>query len=243
MKKLGVNVDHIATIRQARKIDEPDPIFAAYLAELAGANSIVCHLREDRRHIQDRDLELLKRTVKTRLNMEMAPVEEMIRIALNIHPDQVTLVPERREEITTEGGLDVVSLFNSLQSKIKILKEAGIIVSLFIDPDPEQVKAAHKIGADAIELHTGRYAEAKKPDLMKEEWEKIRDMTKLGKKLDLAVHAGHGLNYRNVQQIAAIDEIEELNIGHSIVVRAVWVGFEQAVREMVQLINSPHTVF
>ncbi len=243
MKKLGVNVDHIATIRQARRIDEPDPVFAAFLAEQAGANSIVCHLREDRRHIQDRDLELLRKTVKTRLNLEMAPVEEMVRIALNVHPDQVTLVPERREEITTEGGLDVVSLFNSLQSKVKILKEAGIVVSLFIDPDPEQVKASHKIGADAIELHTGRYAEAKKPELMREEWEKIRDMSKLGRKLGLVVHAGHGLNYRNVQQIAAIDEIEELNIGHSIVVRAVFVGFEKAVKDMLTLISSPHTVF
>ncbi len=243
MKKLGVNVDHIATIRQARRIDEPDPVFAAFLAEQAGANSIVCHLREDRRHIQDMDLELLRKTVKTRLNLEMAPVEEMVRIALNVHPDQVTLVPERREEITTEGGLDVVSLFNSLQSKVKILKEAGIVVSLFIDPDPEQVKASHKIGADAIELHTGRYAEAKKPELMREEWEKIRDMAKLGRKLGLVVHAGHGLNYRNVQQIAAIDEIEELNIGHSIVVRAVFVGFEKAVKDMLTLISSPHTVF
>ncbi len=243
MKKLGVNVDHIATLRQARRIDEPDPIFAAYLAELAGANSIVCHLREDRRHIQDRDLELLRKTVKTRLNMEMAPVEEMVRIALNVHPDQVTLVPERREEVTTEGGLDVVSLFNQLQSRIKLLKESGIVVSLFIDPDPEQVKAAHKIGADAIELHTGRYADAQKTEIIKEEWEKIRDMAKLGRKLGLAVHAGHGLNYRNVQQIAAIDEIEELNIGHSIVIRAVFVGFEQAVREMIELIKNPHLSF
>ncbi len=243
MKKLGVNVDHIATLRQARRIDEPDPVFAAYLAELAGANSIVCHLREDRRHIQDRDLELLRKTVKTRLNMEMAPVEEMVRIALNIHPDQVTLVPERREEVTTEGGLDVVSLFNQLQSRIKLLKESGIVVSLFIDPDPEQVKAAHKIGADAVELHTGRYADAKKTEIMKEEWEKIRDMAKLGRKLGLAVHAGHGLNYRNVQQIAAIDEIEELNIGHSIVIKAVFVGFEQAVREMIELIRKPHLTF
>ena len=243
MKKLGVNVDHVATIRQARRINEPDPVFAAFLAELAGAHSIVCHLREDRRHIQDRDLELLRKTVKTRLNLEMAPVEEMVRIALSVHPDQVTLVPERREELTTEGGLDVVSLFNNLQTKIKVLKDAGITVSLFVDPDPEQVKAAHKIGTDAIELHTGRYADAKKIEIIKEEWNKIRDMARLGDKLGLKVHAGHGLSYHNVQAIAAIEEIEELNIGHSIVVRAVIVGFERAVREMLDLISKPLITF
>ena len=243
MKKLGVNVDHVATIRQARRIDEPDPVFAAYLAEQAGATSIVCHLREDRRHIQDRDLELLRKIVKTRLNLEMAPVDEMVRIALNVQPDQVTLVPERREEITTEGGLDVVSHFNALQSRIRVLKEAGIVVSLFIDPDPEQVKAAHKISVDAIELHTGRYAEAKKRELMREEWERIRDMARLGRKLGLDVHAGHGLNYRNVRPIAAIEEIEELNIGHSIVARAVFVGFERAVKEMLELIATPSVDF
>jgi pyridoxine 5-phosphate synthase len=236
MVRLGVNVDHVATVRQARRIDEPDPVLAAYLAELAGADSIICHLREDRRHIQDRDLKLLRETVKTRLNLEMAPTNEMVRIALEVKPDLCTLVPERREDLTTEGGLNVALNIEGLKKTVKLLHDADIKVSLFIDPDPEQVKASHRCGADIIEIHTGRYAEAKKESEIEKRLEEIENAAKFAAKLKLSVSAGHGLNYRNVPRLLRIEEIEELNIGHSIVARAVIVGFERAVREMKELI-------
>lgn len=237
MVKLGVNVDHVATVREARKIDEPDPVFAAYIAEIAGADSIVCHLREDRRHIQDRDLQLLRQTIKTKLNLEMAPTMEMVRIALNVKPDQVTLVPERREELTTEGGLNVALNIESIKKIVNMLHDGDIKVSLFIDPDLDQVKAAHKCGADIIEIHTGRYAEAKTEADIEKKLEEIEGAAKLAAKLKLFVSAGHGLNYRNVPPLLLrVPEIEELNIGHSIVARAVIVGFERAVREMKDLI-------
>ncbi len=236
MAKLGVNVDHVATIREARKGDSPDPVHAAVLAELAGADGITVHLREDRRHVSDRDLALLRKTVKTKLNMELAATNEMVRIALEVKPEQCTFVPERREEVTTEGGLDVVMQKDSLSGKIKILKEAEIEVSLFIDPDIDQVKASHKVGADAIEIHTGAYCEARPGRARQAEFDKILNAVKTASKLGLTVHAGHGLDYWNVQPVAAISEINELNIGHSIVSRAVLVGMERAVREMKELI-------
>jgi pyridoxine 5-phosphate synthase len=238
MARLGINVDHVATIRQARKGAQPDPVHAAVLAELAGADGITIHLREDRRHIQDRDLRLMRETVKTKLNLEMAATNEMVRIALEVKPDQVTFVPERREEVTTEGGLDVVMQKDTLPQKIKILKEAEIEVSLFIDPDLDQVKTAHKVGADAIEIHTGAYCEARPGKARNQQLEKIVNAVKTADKLGLTVHAGHGLDYHNVLPVAAIAEIEELNIGHSIISRAVMVGLERAVREMKALLES-----
>jgi len=238
MKQLGVNIDHIATIRQARRINEPDPVFGAYLAEQSGASSIVCHLREDRRHIQERDVELLRKTVKTKLNLEMALVQEIVDFALYIKPDQVTIVPEKREEVTTEGGLDVVTLYDNLKTKVKLFKESGIKVSLFIDPDPEQVKISHKLGVDSIELHTGRYADAENTPLENEELGRLIDMVKLGSRLGLQVNAGHGLNYRNIKRLVKINEIVEYNIGHSIIARAVIVGMESAVKEMLRLIED-----
>jgi len=238
MKRLGVNVDHVATVREARKIDEPDPVFAAYLAELGGADSIICHLREDRRHIQDRDLELLKKTIKTRLNLEMAPVQEMIRIALNTKPNTVTFVPERREELTTEGGLNVALNTDHLKKIIDIFHEAEITVSLFIDADLDQVKASHKVGADIIEFHTGRYVESRGEYESSKRFDEILNAVKFASKLKMRVSAGHGLNYRNIQNLLQIDEIEEFNIGHSIVARAVIVGFERAVREMKDIIQG-----
>ncbi|MCU0241021.1 MAG: pyridoxine 5'-phosphate synthase [Vicinamibacteria bacterium] len=233
MAHLGVNIDHVATVRQVRRASEPDPVHAAVMAELGGAHGITVHLRADRRHIQDRDVELLRQVVKTRLNIEMAALQEMIRIAMTIKPDQVTLVPERREEITTEGGLDAI--LNSVQLKpiIHTLTEAGLRVSLFIDPDLEQVKEAHKLGAPAIEINTAAYAEAIRDRSREEALRKVADAARLARKLGLIVHAGHGLNYRNVQAIAALSEIAELNIGHSIVGRAILVGMERAVREML----------
>ena len=236
--RLGVNVDHVATVRQARRAPEPDPVQAALLAELGGADGITVHLRSDRRHIQDRDVEILRQTVKTRLNVEMAATQEMLRIALTVKPDQATLVPERREELTTEGGLDVV--LNSIQLKpvVKTLSEAGIEVSLFVDPDPEQMKEARKIDAHAVEINTASYADARDARSREEALRRIGDVVRLGRKLSLAVHAGHGLTYRNVGQVAALPEIAELNIGHSIVARAVLVGFERAVREMAEQIRG-----
>jgi pyridoxine 5-phosphate synthase len=238
MVTLGVNVDHVATVRQARGIDEPDPVTAAAFAELAGAECITVHLREDRRHIQDRDVEILRQTVKTRLNLEMAATEEMIGIALKLLPDCVTLVPEKREELTTEGGLDVVSLRPTLKEQVATLRQGGVLVSLFIDPDLEQVKAAHRVGAQAIELHTGRYCEARDDASRKIELEKLETSMRAGKKLGLQVNAGHGLNYVNVREVVALGGIQELNIGHSIVARAVLVGMERAVREMVALLKE-----
>ncbi len=237
MIRLGVNVDHIATIRQARRAREPDPVTAAMIAELAGAHQITAHLREDRRHMQDRDIRLLREMVQTRLNLEMASTEEMVAIALAIRPDIVTLVPEKREELTTEGGLNLKARANVIQEAIKTLHGAGIPVSLFINPDIEAIKAASRLGADAVELHTGIYAEAKEPQAIYDAYDAIRDMAKLAHKFDLGVHAGHGLTYQNVMPIAAIQHIEELDIGHSIVSRAVIIGMERAVKEMLALVN------
>jgi pyridoxine 5-phosphate synthase len=237
MARLGVNIDHVATLRQARRASEPDPVHAAVLAELAGAQGITVHLRSDRRHIQDRDVEILRQVVKTRLNVEMAATQEMVRIALTVKPDQVTLVPERREELTTEGGLDAV--LNSVQLKpiVKVLREGGVTVSLFIDPDLEQVKEAHKLDAEAIEINTAAYSEARGGKAREAALRKVVDAARLGRKLGLEVHAGHGLNYENVGGVAAQSELSELNIGHSIVARATLVGMEQAVREMVEAIR------
>lgn len=238
MPRLGVNIDHVATIRQARGVNYPDPIAAAIIVELAGADGIVCHLREDRRHIQDRDLRLLREIIQTRLNLEMAPTQEMVRIALATKPDTVTLVPERREELTTEGGLDVVKSFKHLKKIIGQLQGKGIYVSLFIDPKKEQIKASEQLGANAIEIHTGRYAEAKNPKEEDDELKKILDAVAEASKTNLKIAAGHGLNYTNVKRIAEIKEIEELNIGHSIIARAVLVGLDRAVREMITLIKG-----
>jgi pyridoxine 5-phosphate synthase len=232
MLRLGVNVDHIATLRQARLGSEPDPVDAALLAEQAGADGIVAHLREDRRHIQDRDIRLLRETLKTQLNLEMAATEEMIRIALEIRPDRVTLVPERRKELTTEGGLDAAKYRQELRAIHARLQQNGIPVSLFIDPDPEQILAAKETGTEIIEIHTGRYAGSRSPEASQAEWETLRRAARQAKGLGLMVSAGHGLNYLNVRKIVLIEEIEELNIGHSIISRASLVGIERAVLEM-----------
>jgi pyridoxine 5-phosphate synthase len=236
--RLGVNVDHVATVRQARRTVEPDPVTAAALAELAGADSITVHLREDRRHIQDRDVEILRRTVKTRLNLEMAATDEMVGIALKLRPDSVTLVPEKRAELTTEGGLDVMQQRQSLQKPIEMLRQAGIVVSLFIDPDMEQIKAAHRLGAEVIEIHTGNYCDAVSSEVRRSELARIEAAVRGGRKLGLGISAGHGLDYRNVGAVVALGGIEEYNIGHSIVSRAVLVGMEQAVREMAALVRE-----
>jgi pyridoxine 5-phosphate synthase len=233
MLRLGVNIDHVATVRQARRVPDPDPVQAALLAELGGADGITVHLRADRRHIQDRDVEILRQVVKTRLNIEMAATQEMLRVALTVKPDQVTLVPERREEVTTEGGLDAVLNSVQLRPIIKTLAEGGIEVSLFVDPDLEQVKESHKLDAKAVEINTAAYSEARDERAREAALRKVVDTARLGKKLGLAVHAGHGLTYRNVGPIAAIAEITELNIGHNIVARAMLVGMERAVGEMV----------
>ena len=237
MTRLGVNVDHVATVREARKTQYPDPVTAATIAELAGADGIIVHLREDRRHIQDRDLEILRKTVETKLNLEMAATQEMIKTTLDIKPDMVTLVPERREELTTEGGLEVSLNLEAFKKYVHLLQEAEQVISLFIDPDLDQVKAAHRVGADYIEIHTGRYSEARSRTQVEEEFTKIINAVKMAEKLGLGINAGHGLNYRNVGRIASIKEIEELNIGHSIIARAVLVGLDQAVREMKELIK------
>ena len=236
MPSLSVNIDHIATLRQARKGTEPDPVAAAMLAELAGASGIIAHLREDRRHIQDRDLRLLRETVQTKLNLEMAATEEMQRIALEVKPDLSTLVPEKREELTTEGGLEVASRIDFMKSFISRLQQAGIAVSLFIDPDERQIAASKKSGADWVELHTGAYANARTDKDRDREFVKITEGARLAAGLGLRVGAGHGLNYVNAQRIAGIPEVEELNIGHSIISRAALVGLERAVREMRDVI-------
>jgi pyridoxine 5-phosphate synthase len=237
MVRLGVNVDHIATIREARRGREPDPVAAAVLAELAGADGIVCHLREDRRHIKDRDLSILRQVVKTHLNMEMAPTNEMVNKAISVLPDMVTLVPERRQELTTEGGLDVAANATYLEEVISTLRVNNVVVSLFIDPDIYQIKTAARLGADYVELHTGVYANSEDLNKIMEELEKIRSMSMAASKLGLGVSAGHGLNYQNVIDIAKIEQVEELNIGHSIVARASLVGIEKAVRDMLALIR------
>jgi len=236
--RLGVNVDHVATLRQARRASYPDPVAAAMLAELAGADQITIHLREDRRHIQDRDLQVMRRTVATRLNLEMAATQEMVKIAYEVRPDACTLVPERREELTTEGGLDVVSGRDAVRRVVKTLRDAEIQVSLFVDPDLDQVKAAHRVEAEVIEIHTGRYCDARLAADRRRELARIVDAAKAAVKLGLRVAAGHGLNYQNVLPVAAIREIEEFNIGHSIVARALLVGMERAVREMKELLEQ-----
>lgn len=238
MASLAVNVDHVATVRQARGGKEPDPVTAAAMAELGGANGIICHLREDRRHIQDRDLRLLRETVKTKLNMEMAATEEMLKIALDVKPDMVTLVPEKRQELTTEGGLEVSLNKESVRSAIELLHGGDIFVSLFINPDIDQIKAAKKIGADFVEIHTGIYSECITYEDMERELDRIIDAIKFAHKAGLDVNVGHGLNYQNVKRLVGMKEIYEFSIGHSIVARAIYVGFEGAVREMVGLIKG-----
>lgn len=239
MKKLGLNVDHIATVRQARGGSEPDPVTAAAVGELAGAEGITIHLREDRRHIQDRDLEILRRTVQTKLNLEMAATVEMVTIACRIKPEQCTLVPEKRQELTTEGGLDVIAHQATIASAVARLQQAGIIVSLFVDPSSEQIRASRATGADAIEVHTGRYAEARSEAVRHHELAAIRDAVILGDELGMTIHAGHGLNYVNILPLTRMDGIEEFNIGHSIIARATLVGLDRAVRDMVALIRQP----
>jgi len=233
MARLAVNVDHVATVRQARGIDEPDPVLAAGLAELAGADGIICHLREDRRHINDRDLRLLRETVKTRLNMEMAAVEEMVEIARDVKPDLVTLVPEKREELTTEGGLDVKAQLIHYREVVERLKGGGIQVSLFIDPDPEQIEAAHGCGADIVEIHTGHYSEARSEMEAAKRFQRIVQAVESAHGLNLGVSAGHGLNYVNIKRFKNLPHVEEYSIGHSIVAMAVLIGFEKAVRKMI----------
>lgn len=236
--RLGVNVDHVATLRQQRDTMYPDPVFAGSLAELAGADQITIHLREDRRHIQDRDLRLMRETTQTALNLEMAATRQMVDIALATGPDTVTLVPEKREERTTEGGLDVLSDEAGLSAIVEELKQAGITVSLFVDPDTEQIEASKRVGATVVELHTGDYCDAKPEQAKAGQLDRIKTAARHAAKAGLAVVAGHGLDYTNVASVAAIPEIEELNIGHSLVSRAVFVGFERAVREMIQAIEK-----
>jgi pyridoxine 5-phosphate synthase len=236
--RLGVNVDHVATVRQARRVAWPDPVTAAALAELGGADQITIHLREDRRHIQDRDLRVLRETVQTRLNLEMAATDDMVRMALDVKPDTVTLVPERREELTTEGGLDVLHNREHVARVVRTLRDADIRVSLFVGPDLEQIKASHRIEAHAVEVHTGRYAEARDEAPAQRELDRVLDALKLAHKLGLGAFAGHGLHYQNTAALAASGAVEEFNIGHSIVGRAVLVGMERAVREMVEVIRA-----
>ena len=238
MASLGVNIDHIANVRQARQTVEPEPVSMALLAELGGADGITVHLREDRRHIQDRDLVLLRETLRSRLNLEMAPTKEMVSIALKTVPDMVTLVPERRDEITTEGGLDVVSNLEQLTDVISRIQGAGIPVSLFIDPFDKQLEASFSAGATLIELHTGKYAEAARPDKLLE-LSRLQEATVKAGNMGLRVNAGHGLTYQNVEPVAAIKGMEELNIGHSIVSRALAVGLKEAVHEMKKLVWNP----
>ena len=236
--RLGVNVDHVATIRQQRGTQYPDPVTAASIAELAGADQITIHLREDRRHIQDRDVEMLRQVVRSRLNLEMAATAEMEAIALRIKPDMVTLVPEKREEVTTEGGLDVAGQLSSIKGISGRLQDAGIGVSLFVDAEPAQLEACQASGARWVELHTGTYAEANWQQQAKE-LARITEGTFIARSLGLRVNAGHGLTYQNVEQIAAIEGMEELNIGHTIVARALAVGLEEAVRQMKALVQNP----
>jgi pyridoxine 5-phosphate synthase len=238
MIELGVNIDHVATLRQARGTIYPDPVEAAMAAETAGADAITLHLREDRRHIQERDVEVLREILKTRMNLESAVTDEMIEFALRIKPQEVCLVPERREELTTEGGLDVVRYLEPVRRACHLMGAEGIQVSLFIDASSDQIDAAVQAGAPAIEIHTGHYADAPNPDEQQEELERIRLAVARGLSMGLKVNAGHGLHYGNVQPIAAIPGISELNIGHAIVAHALFVGFSQAVREMKALMRN-----
>jgi len=237
MPLLGVNIDHVATVRQARREEDPDPVMAARVCEKAGASSIVAHLREDRRHVQDRDILVLRKTVKTRFNLEMSAAPGIVDIACAVKPDQATIVPERRQEVTTEGGLDVIRNFKKLEKACGRLAQSGIVVSLFIAPDKEQIKATRDLGVGMIELHTGAYAHAAFNRRGAGELKKIAAMCAFAQSLKLAVNAGHGLNYHNVRPIAAIKGMQELNIGHAIIARAVFTGLEQAVSEMVRLVR------
>ncbi len=250
--RLGVNVDHVATLRQARGTHYPEPVAAASLAELAGADQITIHLREDRRHIQDRDVYALRQTVGTRLNFEMGATEEMLEIALDVEPDMITLVPEKREEQTTEGGLDVIAQRDELGDYMERLRSCGAHLSLFVDPDPDQISASAQLGVDLVELHTGDYCEAQPPLTnahrpqhfdRSDELQRLRDAARVAESLDLIVAAGHGLDYKNVLDVAAIPQFEEFNIGHSIVSRAVLVGFERAVREMIDALDQGRRLY
>jgi len=238
MARLAVNIDHVATLREARKTDVPDPVMAAGIAEMAGAECIICHLREDRRHINDRDLALLRQVIKTRLNMEMAAVDEMVEIARDVRPDMVTLVPERRQELTTEGGLDVRANPGYYAGVVERLAGKGIKVSFFVDPDPSQIEAAHKIGADIVEIHTGHYSEAISEQDAGERFQRISRAVEASADLKLGISAGHGLNYSNIKRFSFLPKIEEYSIGHSIMARAVFAGLDQAVREMIGLIKG-----
>ena len=237
MITLGVNVDHVATVRQARRTTEPDPVTAAAIAELAGAHCITVHLREDRRHIQDRDVRILRETVQTKLNLEMAVAVEIVEIACDIVPDQATLVPERREEVTTEGGLDVAGNLEQVTATVKRLSDAGIVVSLFVDPDEKQVDASAKSGAQFIELHTGAFDNARGEAAADAELHKLITAAEQAVKAGLRVNAGHGLDYINVRAMHEIKELEEVNIGHSIIARAVFTGLKRAVKEMLALLE------
>ncbi len=243
MTHLAINVDHVATVRNARGITEPDPVAAAAICELAGAAGIVVHLREDRRHINDRDVRLLRETIKTRMNLEMGANKEIIEIALNLKPDMVTLVPEKRQELTTEGGLNVAGQKKKLAKTIDKMEKAGIPVSLFIDPEAKQVKAAHAIGATYVELHTGRYCDATNDDEREKEYQFIASAAEEAYQMGLRVNAGHGLDYQSTSRIAALDTIEELSIGHAIIARAVFVGLDQAVREMKRIVRDASMMF
>jgi pyridoxine 5-phosphate synthase len=236
--KLGVNIDHVATLRQTRGTRYPDPIQAAREAEQAGADSITLHLREDRRHIQDRDVEMLRHLLQTRMNLEMAVTDDIVAFACRIRPQDCCLVPERRQELTTEGGLDVVGGFKKITASCVRLVDAGVRVSLFVDADPDQIEAAAKTGAPAIEIHTGRYADAATDEARRQELVRIEQAVQQGLELKLLVNAGHGLNYHNVQAIAAIPGILDLNIGHAIIARALFTGMQEAVREMKRLMNE-----
>jgi pyridoxine 5-phosphate synthase len=238
---LGVNIDHVATVREARKTNEPDPVWAAALAELGGADAITIHLREDRRHIQERDLRVLKESVAVPINLELACTNDVLAIACETKPHQATLVPERREEVTTEGGLDVIGSQLKMAEAVRRLKGAGIVVSLFLDPDPAQLEAGIKLGVDAIELHTGAYAQATLHHNLDESQTTLQTLVKAGQQIRAAgitLNAGHGLTYRNVKPVAAIDGMHELNIGHSIIARAIMIGLERAVRDMKRLIGT-----
>jgi len=237
MANLGVNIDHVATLRQARFTAYPDPIEAAKICEKAGADGIIVHLREDRRHIQDRDVYSLRKIVKTKLNLEMAATRQMVEFALRVVPDEVCLVPEKRRELTTEGGLDIWGQRRRLAWVVNRLKKKGILVSLFVDPEPRQIRAAKEVGAKCVELHTGAYAEAKVKTRRLKELKKLKQAAKLAVESGLRLNAGHGLNYDNVKPVAKIPALEDLNIGHSIICRSVFVGLAQAVREMKRLIQ------
>jgi len=238
MARLAVNIDHVATLREARKINVPDPVMAAGIAEMAGAECIICHLREDRRHINDRDLALLRQVIKTRLNMEMAAVDEMVKIAGDIMPDMVTLVPEKRQELTTEGGLDVKANPDYYAKVVERLVAKGIRVSFFVDPDTSQIEAAHKAGADIVEIHTGHYSEAVSEQEEEERFRRIAAAVEASADLKLGISAGHGLDYYNIKRFRFLPRIQEYSIGHSIMARAIIVGLDRAVRDMIELIKG-----